>query len=176
MRAQIQSVVLPAEHNIRAGKQKRSGKEVGRSQSCICLTRKSKQEKQHSPGYSTLRVPATIGIQLRSNQSTSACKVLHLAVVLMSKYGNKNRCVGGEQWNVWLTGKTTIMSTSYILYTNAHYLQDQMTGRPFLPVLTEILDLPESCPDKKKKKKTNKRERKGKWRETQEEKWREYSN
>lgn len=39
------------------------------------------------------------------------------------------------------------MSTSYIIHTNAHYLQDQMTGRPSSPVLTEILDLPGSSPD-----------------------------
>lgn len=64
MRTQIQSVVLPAEDNNRGEKQKRSSKEVGRSQSCICFTRKSEQEKQHSPGYSKRGVHTTIGMSV----------------------------------------------------------------------------------------------------------------
>lgn len=43
--------------------------------------------------------------------------------------------------------QTTIMRTSYIIHTNVHYLQDQMTGRPSSPVLSEILDLPGTCPN-----------------------------
>ena len=47
MRAQIQSVVL-AEDNNQAEKEEGRSIKVGGSQSCIGLTRNSKQDRQHS--------------------------------------------------------------------------------------------------------------------------------
>lgn len=54
MRAEIQSVVLPAEDNNRDEKQERSSKEVAGGQSSICFARKKEWERHHGPGQHAL--------------------------------------------------------------------------------------------------------------------------
>lgn len=50
-----------------------------------------------------------------------------------------------------------------------------MTGRPSSPVLSEILDLPGTCPNEGEGRQEE-TEGRGKWSETQEEKSKEYGN